>query len=159
MKNVHVLRMAMALLTPVEESVSEDASTGGTSTGNTSGSASGTTPVSLALTEGATSTAVTTVKVAVNDPVVADRLRLLLDTAVGMLYGKALLSDRSLPRPIYPLCADEDFPLPDSLASVAACYTAWLFTGEERLKIAWQGGLDGYLSALEAVIEPIGKRR
>lgn len=170
MKNAHVLRMAMALLTPAEETVSEDTSTedtlpdedSGSDSGSESGPGSlpGATPTMLALTDGATSMAVTTpVKVAVNDPMVAERLRLLLDTAVGMLYGKALLADRTLPRPIYPLCADEEFPLTDSLASVTACYTAWLFTGEDRLKVAWQSGLDGYLSTLEAVIEPIGKRR
>ena len=170
MKNAYVLRMAMALLTPAEESASEDTSADDTVTddgsGSDDGSASGpgnipgATPTMLSLTDGATSTAVTTtVKVAVNDPMVVDRLRILLDTAVGMLYGKALLSYRTLPRPSYPLRADEEFPLPDALASVAACYAAWLFTGEERLKLAWQGGLDGYLSTLEAVIEPIGKRR
>ena len=170
MKNAHVLRMAMALLTPAEETVSEDTSTDDNTAddgsgsdngaGNTPGNLPGATPTAFALTDGATSMAATSpVKVAVKDPVVAERLRILLDTAVGMLYGKALLADRMLPRPIYPLCADEDFPLPDSLASVAACYTAWLFTGEDRLKVAWQSGLDGYLSTLEAVIEPIGKRR
>lgn len=135
MKNAEVLRMAASLLTPTEETTASSA-----------------TDAAVALA------AETSVKVAVNDPMVAERLRLLLETAVRMLYSKGLLSGEALPDPIYPLLGDGEFPLPDSLASVAACYSAWLMTGEDRLKTAWQTGLDGYLASLEAVISPIVKR-
>ena len=98
---------------------------------------------------------VSIVKVPMSDPMVAERLRLLLETAVRMLYCHGALSGKKPEEPIYPLLGDNEFPLPDGLASVAACYAAWLFTGEERFKLAWQSGLDGYLASLEAVIEPI----
>ena len=131
MQYAHVLRMTMALLTPAEE----------TSAGI------GSDAIALAVA--------TPVKVSVNDPAVVERVRLLLETAVRMLYGKGLLAGERFPEPKSPFCGEEEIPLPDGLISVAACYAAWLFTGEERLKIAWQSGLDGYLASLEAVIEPI----
>lgn len=134
MKNIEVLQMAAALLTPAEATASSATDT----------------VVALA--------AATPVQVSVNDPMVAERLRLLLETAVRMLYSKALLSGEVLPDPVYPLLGDGAFPLPDAMASVAACYSAWLFTGEDRLKVAWQTGLDGYLATLEAVISPIVER-
>ncbi len=157
MKNAHVLRMAVALLTPAEETASDGTSDSTTSSGGTSSggtSSGGTTLVSLAATETTVPTA-SIVKVSLGDPMVAERLRLLLETAVRMLYCKGVLSGKKMEEPIYPLLGDKEFPLPDALASVAACYAAWLFTGEERLRIAWQSGLDGYLASLEAVIEPI----
>ena len=161
MKNAHVLRMAAALLTPADESASGGTSAGGTSdSGTSNGGTSTTTPPSsggttlVSLTDGAVPT-VSIVKVSMSDPMVAERLRLLLETAVRMLYCYGVLSGKKMEEPIYPLLGDNEFPLPDALASVAACYAAWLFTGEERFKLAWQSGLDGYLASLEAVIEPI----
>ena len=160
MKNAHVLRMAAALLTPAEELASEESANGGSSDDGSSDGGSSTAPPSsggttlMSLTDGAVPT-VSIVKVSMSDPMVAERLRLLLETAVRMLYCHGVLSGKKMEEPIYPLLGDNEFPLPDALASVAACYTAWLFTGEERFKLAWQCGLDGYLASLEAVIEPI----
>ena len=139
MKNAHVLRMAMALLTPSEETSSRNPSSGMEG-------------------EGVAVAAATPVKVSVNDPAVVERLRLLLEMAVRVLYGKGLLSGEDLPTLKFPLCSEDEFPLPDGLVSVAACYAAWLFTGEDRLKTAWQSSLDDYLASLEAVIEPIVKK-
>lgn len=134
MKNLDVLRMAAALLTPEKESAA-------TSSGTTD--------------EVAAAASASAVTVSATDPLTAERLRVLLEASVRMLYSKGLLSGEALPSPEYPLMGGGDFPLPDGLAPVAAYHAAWLLSGETHLRTAYEQGLEGYLSTVEAVIEPI----
>lgn len=134
MKNLDVLRMAAALLTPEKESSSASTET----------------------TDGTVATAsVSASAVSTTDPLVAERLRVLLEASVRMLHSKGLLSGEDLPSPEYPLMGGGEFPLPDGLAPVAAYHAAWLLSGETHLRTAYEQGLECYLAALEAVIEPI----
>ena len=113
------------------------------------------------LISGATGTAVSTtvlVSVALEDPQVQERLRILLESTVRLLYPKGLLAGKALPAPVYPLVMAGEFPLPDSLAAAAAYHTAWLLTGESRLATAFDEAMEIYYSSLESVIAPIVRK-
>ena len=165
MKNAEVLRMAEALLTPSIRTVSsstppaEEDDTATEKGDNTIDQISLVTVPSLM--SGATGTAASTtvlVSVALEDPQVQERLRILLESTVRLLYPKGLLAGKALPAPSYPLVMAGEFPLPDSLAAAAAYHTAWLLTGESRLATAFNEAMEIYYSSLESVIAPIVRK-
>lgn len=165
MKNAEVLRMAEALLTPaVQTSTSSSSSSSGsdesTEEGDNTTSLMSLVDVNTSLS-GASSTAAATttiVTVAVDDPRIKERLRVLLETTVRLLYPKGLLSGELLSAPAYPLVGEDDFPLPDSLAAAAAYHTAWLLTGETRLASAYDEAMEIYYASLEACVAPIVRK-
>lgn len=161
MKNAEVLRMAEALLTPTIRTSSavtpdEDGSTEGDNTIDQISLMSVTTPIGGATGTASSNTVVVTV--AVDDPQVQERLRVLLESTVRLLYPKGLLAGKSLPAPVYPLVGAGEFPLPDELAAAAAYHTAWLLTGETRLATAFDEAMEIYYSSLESVIAPIVRK-
>ena len=164
MKNAEVLRMAEALLTPSVSTTLSSPSEGGESEtpekgDDTIGQISLVTFPSAANTAtGMASSSAVLVTVALEDPALQERLRVLLESTVRMLYPKGLLAGKELPRPIYPLVMSGDFPLPDSLAAPAAYHTAWLLTGESRLATAYNRAMEIYYSSLEAAIAPIVRK-
>lgn len=150
--------MAEALLTPaiVESSSSSSSSDNTTEEGDNTTDlmslVSVTTPTGGASN---TASATTIVTVAVDDPRIQERLRILLETTVRLLYPKGLLAGKVLPAPAYPLVGEGVFPLPDELAAAAAYHTAWLLTGETKLASAFDEAMEIYYSSLEAHIAPI----
>lgn len=163
MKNAEILRMAEALLTPaiVESSSSSSSSSSdstteeGDNTTNLMSLVSVTTPMGSASNTASTTTIVT---VAVDDPSIQERLRILLETTVRLLYPKGLLAGKALPAPAYPLVGEGEFPLPDELAAAAAYHTAWLLTGETKLATAFDEAMEIYYSSLEAHVAPIVRK-
>ncbi len=155
--------MAEALLTPavVESSSSSSSSSsdGDTEEGDNTTSLMSLVTVTSSL-DGAVSTSASTtiVTVAVDDPRIKERLRILLETTVRLLYPKGLLAGAALPTPAYPLVGEGVFPLPDELAAAAAYHTAWLLTGETRLATAFDEAMEIYYSSLEAHIAPIVRK-
>lgn len=162
MTNADVLRLAKAMLTPaVEEDTSTD--TDNTDPDDGSGGDSGGGPGSLP-DDGVATLALTPDYIAVTptfslkDPITLERLQALLEFAVRMLYPKGLLAGHDLPAPVYPLDEEDEFPLPDGLAAATASLTAWMLSGEAKLKTAYDAALDGYLATLEAKLSPIVDR-
>ncbi|MBQ8288848.1 MAG: hypothetical protein IJX76_08795 [Clostridia bacterium] len=158
--------MAEALLTPAVQ-VSSSSSSSSSTTPDDGATEEGdntidqlslvtvTTPI-----DGASGTAASTtiVTVAVDDPRIKERLRILLETTVRLLYPKGLLAGVSLPVPAYPLVGEGEFPLPDGLAAAAAYHTAWLLTGETRLATAFDEAMEIYYASLEACVAPIVRK-
>ncbi|MBQ7325591.1 MAG: hypothetical protein IJW98_07595 [Clostridia bacterium] len=164
MKNADVLRLAKAMLTPaVEEDTSTDTDpdpddgSGGDSGGSDGG-------VGSLPDDGVATLSLTPDYIAVTptfslkDPITLERLQALLEFAVRMLYPKGLLAGHDLPAPVYPLDEEDEFPLPDDLAAATASLTAWMLSGEAKLKTAYDAALDGYLATLEAKLSPIVNR-
>lgn len=116
--------------------------------------------VSMPLSGAANTAASTTtvVTVAVDDPRIKERLRILLETTVRLLYPKGLLAGEKLPAPAYPLVGEGNFPLPDGLAAAAAYHTAWLLTGEAKLGAAFDEAMEIYYASLEASVGKIVNR-
>ncbi|MBQ8382634.1 MAG: hypothetical protein IJX47_05435 [Clostridia bacterium] len=165
MKNAEILRMAEALLTPAVQtsssssSSSADSSDSGTVEGDNTIDQLSLVSVTSSI-DGATGTAASTtvVTVAVDDPRIKERLRILLETTVRLLYPKGLLAGAALPTPAYPLVGEGEFPLPDGLAAAAAYHTAWLLTGETRLAAAFDEAMEIYYASLEACVAPIVRK-
>ena len=161
MKNAEVMRMAKALLTPAIEDESTEIPDDGSDDGSGGDSGGG---VGSLPDDGVTTLAMTPDNMAVTptfsmkDPITLERLQALLELAVRTLYPKGLLARVELPAPIYPLDEEDEFPLPDSLAAATACLTAWMLSGEAKLKTAYDVALDGYLATLEASLSPITNR-
>jgi hypothetical protein len=162
MTNADVLRLAKAMLTPaVEEDTSTD--TDNTDPDDGSGGDSGGGPGSLP-DDGVATLALTPDYIAVTptfslkDPITLERLQALLEFAVRMLYPKGLLAGHDLSAPVYPLDEEDEFPLPDGLATATASLAAWMLSGEAKLKTAYDAALDGYLATLEAKLSPIVDR-
>ena len=169
MRNAEILRMAKALLTPLivsndspSSSDSSDGSGSGSGNGIGSGSGSGGSSISLVSlvdVSNVSKTASTTIMtVDVEDPHINERLRILLETTVRLLYPKGLLAGEDLPAPAYPLVGEGEFPLPDSLAAAAAYHTAWLLTGETKLASAFEEAMEIYYTSLEACVAPIVRK-
>lgn len=165
MTNAEVLRMAKALLTPaVEEDTSTDTDPddgSGDDSGGSSGGGVGSLPddgvATLALTPDYVAVTPT---FSMKDPITLERLQALLELSVRALYPKGLLSGEELSAPVYPLEEEDEFPLPDGLAAAVACHTAWMLSGESKLRTAYQEALDGYLATLEvkSISTPIVNR-
>ena len=156
--------MAQALLTPSVSTLSpstspEEGEEDSTQKGDdTIGQISlVTVPTAVNTATGMASSSAVLVTVALEDPALQERLRVLLESTVRLLYPKSQLAG-AMPAPVYPLVMSGEFPLPDSLAAAAAYHTAWLLTGESRLATAFNRAMDIYYSSLEAFVSPIVRK-
>lgn len=162
MTNAEVLRMAKALLTPaVEEDTSTDTDTddgSGDDSGGTDGGVGSLPDDGVATLSLTPDYVAVTPTFSMKDPITLERLQALLELSVRAHYPKGLLSGEEPSAPIYPLEEEDEFPLPDGLAAAVACHTAWMLSGEAKLKTAYEGALDGYLATLEVRSAPIVNR-